>query len=525
MILNFPSPQSAPGLVLAFIGLLWFGAISLQADRYVVEPGTPGGTDTGEFNDWTIAATQIQWAVDKAANDETVWVSNGVYLLTNQISVTKGIVLRSTNGMDHTFVNGGGYLSGSITNRCFYLGHSNAMLDGFTITNGNAGAQSGGGIYMTNGIVQNCLIAMNVSSNGGGGVYISSGGGTVRDCVISNNNGSVYGGGIRTAAGLIQRCTIVTNRARLGGGMNISASTTDSCTVTGNVCTEISFGGGGGIYLGNSCLVQDCTIVNNLVPNGSFPGGGFYFVGANSIVQDCTISGNRGPANGGGAYFHPQATNCVLRTCTIASNTGVSGAGVLLESTNLSTVERCIISYNIASGGGGGVGLLRAGGKVRNCLISSNSASSGGGGAYFFSSGTGLLENCTVVSNSTASQGGGVFCTNNAGGNITNCIIYFNQAARGGDNYTNNTGILNLTYSCTTPLPEGNGNTANNPLFVNAGNANYRLRPDSPCINAGLNGSWMTNAFDRDGRARIRYGTVDMGTYEIIQDGTIYGFH
>mgnify|MGYP003596150825 CR=1 FL=1 len=44
-------------------------------------------------------------------------------------------------------------------------------------------------------------------------------------------------------------------------------------------------------------------------------------------------------------------------------------------------------------------------------------------------------------------------------------------------------------------------------------------------INAGMNQGWMTNAFDLDGRARIRYGTVDMGAYEKIHNATIYNFH
>src|ERR1035437_4128236 len=85
---------------LTVVGLLWFGALALQAaDRYVVAPGTPGGTNVGPYTGWTTAATQIQWAVDAAVvAGDTVWVSNGVYMLTNQIVVTNAITLRSTNG-------------------------------------------------------------------------------------------------------------------------------------------------------------------------------------------------------------------------------------------------------------------------------------------------------------------------------------------------------------------------------------------------------------------------------------------
>jgi len=52
----------------------------------------------------------------------------------------------------------------------------------------------------------------------------------------------------------------------------------------------------------------------------------------------------------------------------------------------------------------------------------------------------------------------------------------------------------------------------------------YRLRANSPCVNTGTNQGWMTNSYDLDGRMRIRYGTVDMGAYEAIYNGTIYKF-
>jgi len=32
----------------------------------------------------------------------------------------------------------------------------------------------------------------------------------------------------------------------------------------------------------------------------------------------------------------------------------------------------------------------------------------------------------------------------------------------------------------------------------------------------------MTGAFDLDSRIRIRYGTVDMGAYELLIKGTVY---
>ncbi|MFH1969595.1 MAG: hypothetical protein ABIJ53_04670 [Verrucomicrobiota bacterium] len=81
---------------LALVGLLWLGAIAARADRYVVPPGTPGGTNSGAYDAWTIAATQIQWAVNAATAGQTVLVSNGVYTTTNGV-MAGGVTVFATN--------------------------------------------------------------------------------------------------------------------------------------------------------------------------------------------------------------------------------------------------------------------------------------------------------------------------------------------------------------------------------------------------------------------------------------------
>jgi len=60
------------------------------------------------------------------------------------------------------------------------------------------------------------------------------------------------------------------------------------------------------------------------------------------------------------------------------------------------------------------------------------------------------------------------------------------------------------------------------PLLVDMFVTNCRLRANSPCVNAGYNENWMTNAVDLDGKQRVRYGTVDIGAHETIYEGAIY---
>jgi len=95
---------------------------------------------------------------------------------------------------------------------------------------------------------------------------------------------------------------------------------------------------------------------------------------------------------------------------------------------------------------------------------------------------------------------------------MTNCIIYYNSPDNLGGP------IITVNSSCTTPLPIGTGNITNEPIFVDLANGNLRLQSNSPCIDAGNNGS-VTSSLDLDGRPPIVNGAVDMGAYEFQGPG------
>ena len=78
-------------------------------------------------------------------------------------------------------------------------------------------------------------------------------------------------------------------------------------------------------------------------------------------------------------------------------------------------------------------------------------------------------------------------------------------------------------YSCSKLLTNTvQGNTTNNPVFLDAASGNYRLGRGSPGINAGTNEAWMISGVDMDSRARIRYNAADMGAYEHVYDAMIF---
>jgi hypothetical protein len=522
-------------------GVLWLGTVLSPAAVHYVTPPGGYGTNNPPYTNWADAATNIQDAVNAAESGETIYVTNGSYCVTNQIALVSNITLRSMNGWSNTLV----YLDWpAYTSRCFYV--SNSVVDGFAVSNGHfyssASVPGGGGAFIaSNGLMQNCYFVGNVASStynygsGGGGAYINKG--MVSNCIFFTNcalgSPSTYsgnGGAIDVSAGYVLNCTIISNYcAYHGGGINASSAIISNCPMIAYNRNLNS--AGGGLYGSGTCMV--CVIRNN----SGFGGGGAYWGG---LIADCVIINNTegsSATGGGGLYLSSgSASNCVIAG-NRPSNQGTAG-GVAVGG---GVIERCVISNNMSDGIGRGVGgvILGAGsGIMRNCLIHHNtnaSAAGYGGGVYLTNSASktpsnGLI-NCTIVNNHSVSEGGGVA----AGGisnYIANCIIASNTSA--GGNYPNvyhrnnlDANSSNYYYTCviTTDanlLAVNQGNITNDPVFANPPAGDWRITPRSPCFNAGLNQTWMTNSYDLDGRGRIRYNTVDMGAYEAIYEGTIY---
>jgi len=288
----------------------------------------PGGSDGNGGTGWGDAFATISNAVAQS-DASIVTVANGTYDITAQIAITNAITVRSFGGAvygglanaSNTVVNalyGGDLYSGP---RVFHLTHTNIVLDGLTITGGTGrgdnapgspGNEDGNGIFMTGGLVRNCIIRENGLPSGydhcqGGGIYMS--GGTVSNCTIQGNwtgGGTTMGAGVYAGGGQILDCRVLDNRMRSQSGAGIYASSPSvlirNCLIAGNV-TPVS---GGGVYGGT---VESCTIVDNMASSSSpatSSGGGVYGSAVkNSIVLDNqTGSGLAGIANyAGGSTF------------------------------------------------------------------------------------------------------------------------------------------------------------------------------------------------------------------------------
>jgi parallel beta-helix repeat protein len=201
------------------------------------------GNPVAPYTSWATAATNIQDAVDAAVAGGTVFVTNGTYAA--GVVVDKPLTLQSVNGPDFTVINGGG------TNECVYL-TNNAMMVGFTLTNGVGGAYCESSAVLSNcvltaqgwrgalgGTLNNCTL----TGNSGGGAA----GCALNNCTLTGNSAE-FGGGAYSST--LNNCTLTANLAQLGGGAHYS--TLNNCTLTGN---SAQFGGGACSSTLNNCIV------------------------------------------------------------------------------------------------------------------------------------------------------------------------------------------------------------------------------------------------------------------------------
>ena len=259
------------------------------------------GSDAAAGTSWATAKQTIQAAVDAAEAGDVVWVSNGVYDsggrawsagLTNRVAINKPLAVQSVSGPDETI------LCGGVATRCAYVG-SNAVLSGFTLTDGAVQNGSGGGVWCENsGVVSNCVLSGNSAGSCGGGAY----GGTLRNCTLIGNSAS-WGGGAHDAA--LWACEISSNFVAIGGsGGGVDSCTANLCVISRNMA---SGSGGGGAFEStlNNCLVAD---------NLALLGGGTCASTANSctIVGNWAGSGFPDDGTGGGGCAGSTLINCIV---------------------------------------------------------------------------------------------------------------------------------------------------------------------------------------------------------------------
>ncbi len=350
-----------------------------------------------------------------------------------------------------------------------------AVLDGFTITGGNA-------------YNDRCS-----SLDNGGGMYNVEGSPTVVNCTFRHNTASDQCGG--------------------GGGAmynRAGSPTVTACRFIGNGYIISDDDGGGAMCNYESvAVVTDCEFREN-TSNGY--GGAMLNVRSDTVVQGCIFIENQA-VQGGGAVYSESYSNPELVRCVFSGNRVTEGN----------------------SRGGAVFNSYREEARAVSCVFVGNDAPWGGG--IYSCVGSLELVNCTLSGNK-AVKGGGIH-SRMADLRLINCVVYWNTAEKGSElyfGYFEKEATLEIAYTDIrrsedhvafepfNKLIWGEGNIDADPLFAAPGHwtdggewvdGDYRLSAGSPCINAGDPASeFEPDATDAAGLPRVIGERVEMGAYE-----------
>jgi len=273
----------------------------------------------------------IQDAIDAAVSGDGICVAAGTYV-ENLDFGGKDVWLLADQGPDFTLISGGG--AGSCVQ--FVSSESaDAILDGFTLTGGEA--THGGGVYVEGAdpTLRNLVVEANTSSEQGAAIFLDAADVTLSSVTITNNHTDWACSGLCLWSGssaVLQDVDIIDNSSAgwAGGGIYVHEDgelIASNLRILGNQATGSDTGGGGGIIA----------------------------IGGSIDLSNAIIAGNETEGRGGGIDVN-NTVRGMLTNVTITGNTALNGGAVFLrDSSSAFTFHNVIISSNRATDQGDGV--------------------------------------------------------------------------------------------------------------------------------------------------------------------------
>lgn len=381
--------------------------------------------------DGTEGFETIQAAIDAVAEaasktEKPAWGDNPVVLVQCEATYNENInfkrqniYLMSQHGQVETIIDGG-----KVSSVVSFIGDASglntmdgAVLDGFTIQNGEAVVGGGIVVSRSNPTLKNLLI-QDSNATAGGGIYMAVSKSSLSNVEVTRNDAIDAGAGISI---------------QLASFDGQGPALTD-VNVHDNDCGNL----GAGIQISQvGAKLKNVTIEGNF---GARWGGGLYAYFAtleatNLRVEDNTLKSKDGPFLGGGVYLN---TSTVTLHNASVKNNGLAdhGGGVYALSSTL-TAYNLFVSENETSEYGGGIWSEASELTLYNALISDNNSMYDGGGISGndckLDGNSDPITPCitltqSIVANNSATHAGGGLSFWQTSGALVNSIVAYNQA-------------------------------------------------------------------------------------------------
>lgn len=287
----------------------------------------------------------------------------------------------------------------------------------------------------------------NNRATGDGGAIYNQGSFTARQVRFTSNRAIGGGAILNWAEGKVAltECTLNENQADNGGAIETGEN--------GNVVIESSLlrlnhanYAGGALWSNHSAKIElrRTTVSENSAlypgqPDFESKGGAIYLSGISFVyLLDGSVVSNNEAVYGGGVAGYSEMSLIVVDKSEILSNIARKDGGGIYNRSMLHIQNHVLIRGNQAAGVGGGIWTNTGGTTIDKSIISENIAKGGKGGGVYNASPQISFSNCAVQNNVAdhfdKANGGGVY---NESGllKFTNCIVSENRAKSGNQGY------------------------------------------------------------------------------------------
>jgi len=393
-------------------------------------------------------------------------------------------------------------------------------------------SHNGGGIafWRVNGAIMNNVISRNnIATFNGGGIFVYCSMMDMQNIESSNNillgynfgfGDMAYGGGVMLAGlidGSIENALISNNTALIGGGVFTTGSF-NTWTMSNSLISEntAAYQGGGIEFVDNASPTLINVTFDDNVANDK--GGGALSIGTTTpVFENCTITNNSAPnGDGGGAFIFNEwnwfanqnlvGSYPVFNNCFFEGNTSIDGAAVGYGKPGLWGPPDGATFY-------------------RNTIVNNQSSNYCGG--ININGGSSEIINCTIIDNpngNTVNGSGGVDVAFSGVARIINTIIRGNANFYGSEVLAYNSAVFSSFSNIQNIGNQGTENIDADPLFYDPENLDFRLSPDSPCIDAGTSNMGLfsiDDITDYDGTAPD-IGSVEGGVLPAVTGFALY---